>query len=438
MLVIIQEPGKSGKQFVDTITAALKEAKYEGQIRVLCLSEKDPRGLWLKHGDRFREELDAAIAKAPIAEAKEVYLGYTIGKRCPVMIRISDVQREEVSWLWQNRIPRGKLTLFDGDPGVGKSWLTLAVATSVTHGWSLPGDIARKPGKVILMTAEDGLGDTVRPRLEDLGANLELVVALKGLIDEKGQERSLTLADLDILEAAIGEHNPDLVIIDPLVAYVGKADTHKAGEVRGILAPLAALAEKHGCAVVGVRHLNKSNMKALYRGQASIDFLAACRSAFLIGEKPANPEERVICHLKSNLTPKMPSLTFSIKEGQFLWGGVSSLTPEQVLAVPAEDGAKTELEEAKEFLQQLLSDGQMPSTEVKSQAREAGISEATLRRAKRTLGVQVKRVGFGIEGKWFWELPKTLIDDKDAHSNTVSTYGKNGRLSTEEPGWEEI
>lgn len=365
----------------------------------------------------------------------------TKSERSPVVVRLSDVQREEVSWLWQDRIPIGKLTLFDGDPGVGKSWLTLAVTTAVTSGVPLPQDMAREPGKVMLLTAEDGLGDTVRPRLEDMGANLDLVNALKGMRDEKGQERSLTLADIDVLEATLKEHGPSLVVVDPVVAYVAGRDTWKASEVRGLLAPLAALAEKYRCAVIGVRHLTKQSMKAIYRGQGSIDFLAACRSAFLVAENPDNPDQRVICHLKYNLAPKTPSLTFTVKEGRFLWGGESSLTAEQVLATPAGTEDKSEQDEAKEFLRDLLSEGPLPSSEVKKQAKEAGIAERTLWRAKTALGVKAVKGGFQ-EG-WNWSLPPEACqkDSKAANSEGLADlahFGNLGSLRDSEEGWEEV
>lgn len=358
----------------------------------------------------------------------------------PITVRISDVQREEVSWLWHGRIPIGKLTLFDGDPGVGKSWLTLAITAAVTKGSNLPQDVAHRPGKVVLLTAEDGLGDTVRPRLEDMGANLNLVIALKGLRDEKGQERALTLDDIDIIEKTLSEHRPIFTVVDPVVAYMAGRDTWKASEVRGLLAPLASLAEKYNCAVIGVRHLTKQSMKAIYRGQGSIDFLAACRSAFLIGENPDNSGERVICHLKSNLAAKTPSLTFSINEGRFLWGEESSFTAEQILVVPAEREVRSQIEEAKVFLRDLLTESPVESFEVKSHAKAAGISDQTLRRAKTALGVKAKKTGFGETGKWLWELsvPKVLKDPLTCSSNKVSILDENEHLRTQEDGWEEV
>ena len=363
-------------------------------------------------------------------------------ERSPITVRISDVQREEVSWLWNHRIPRGKLTFIDGDPGEGKSFLSLALATAITRGFGLPGEKEpREPETVLIMNAEDGLADTIRPRLEDMGADISRVVALRGLTDEEGQERSLTLADLDVIEKAIVEHRPALVIVDPIIAYVAGKDTHRANEVRGLLAPLAALAEKYKCAILAIRHLNKGTSKAAYRGQGSIDFLAACRSAFLAGEDPENPGQKVLCHIKANLGPKTPSLTYTINEGRFLWGGESDITAEQVLADQAGGEERNLLEDAKRFLRDLLRDGPLPSSEVKRQAKEAGIAERTVWRAKTTLGVKAVKGGF--EGGWKWSLPPEACQESPKRAKNhgvaeMAALGKLGSLGENEKGWEEI
>ncbi len=139
-------------------------------------------------------------------------------------------------------------------------------------------------------------------------------------------------------------------------------DTHKANEVRGLLAPLAALAEKYKIAVLAIRHLNKAATKAAYRGQGSVDFLAACRSVFLAGEDPENPGQKVLCHIKANLGPKTASLTYTINEGRFLWGEETSITAEQILAVPIEGEERSKLEEAKRLLEDVLSNGPVASS----------------------------------------------------------------------------
>ena len=359
-------------------------------------------------------------------------------ERTPITVRISQVQREEVSWLWHHRIPLGKLTIIEGDPGEGKSFLSQAIASAITRGFGLPGEDHREPETVLIMSAEDRLADTIRPRLEDMGADIGRVVALRGLTDENGQERFLTLADLDVIEKAIVEHRPALVIVDPIIAYVAGKDTHKANEVRSLLAPLAALAEKHKTTILAIRHLNKGTAKAAYRGQGSIDFLAACRSAFLAGEDPENPGQKVLCHIKANLGPKTPSLTYTINDGRFLWGEESTLTAEQVLAVPVEAGERNKLDEAKGFLQDILSGGPVASSEVEKEAKGAGIAPATLKRAKTILAVRAKKASFG--GGWIWTLldRRSSSNHEDAHANGMSAFNENERLRQADAGWEDV
>jgi putative DNA primase/helicase len=324
-------------------------------------------------------------------------------ERRPVTVRISEVEREEVVWCWENRIPLKKLSIVEGDPGLGKSQLTLAIAAPITKGLPIFGDEGKcEPATVLILSAEDGLADTIRPRLEDMGADLSKVVALTAMVDETGKERAVTLADLDILEAAITEHKPRLLIVDPIIAFTAGADTHKANEVRGILAPLAALAERHACAVIAVRHLNKGNGRAIYRGQGTIDFLAACRSCFLVGENPDDPTEKVLVHVKSNLGPKTSSLTFSIEQGRFLWGKETTITADEILATPANSDEKSQIDEAVEFLKKVLANGPVMSKKVFKDARESSVSERTLWRAKSKLKVKAGKEGFQTE--WHWSL----------------------------------
>lgn len=324
--------------------------------------------------------------------------------RKPVLDRVSEIERQEISWLGYHRIPRGKITIIEGDPGQGKSFLTQAIAAAVSKGCCFPDDEQREPGNVIIMSAEDGAGDTIRPRLEDMQADLEKIALLQGMVDEKGNESFLTLADLDVIEKAIVQVEPALVIIDPIIAYVAGKDTHKAAEVRSLLAPLAGLAEKYNVAFVCVRHLNKSNSKYSYRGQGSIDFLAACRSAFLCGPDPENPELKVFCHIKSNVGPITASLNYSIANGQFVWGGEVEMTADQILSDSGTGEDKSRLDEAKDFLSAVLANGSVMVPEIEKQARLAGLSWHTVKRAKRALKVKHEKPLGEINTQWWWKL----------------------------------
>ena len=324
------------------------------------------------------------------------------------LICLADVEAEDVSWLWYPYIPLGKLTLLDGDPGVGKSWVSLALATAVSLGTGLPGTEAREPQAVLLASAEDGVGDTLRPRLDAMGAAVGRIHAVKG---------TLEFADggLVILEQHIESVGPLLVVIDPLVAYIGAdVDIHRANETRSIMARLADIAGTHNCAILAVRHLTKGGaLKPIYRGLGSIDFTAACRSVLLAGCDPDDERRRALAHIKSNLAPKGSAIGYELREGGFYWTGESDLTAERMLSVVGGGEARTARDEAADFLRDELSRGPVDATEVWRAAKEAGLSEATIKRAKGKVGVITRRrgeTGKRGAGKFTWELPGDLGD----------------------------
>ncbi len=336
--------------------------------------------------------------------------------KTPVIISIADVQREEVDWLWMDRIPKKKLTIIEGDPGTGKSWLTMNIACAVTLGAALPGQGTRDPANVLLLTAEDGLADTIRPRLEDMGANLSRVNALEGIKNKDGKEECFSLADdIEALEEALKNGEYALVIIDPINAYLGgNIDTYKDSALRSVLTPLAKLAERFNVAIVCVRHLSKgSGIKAIYRGVGSIGYTAAARVVHLVGINPNNEDERAIICVKNNLAPKPPALSFELADKQFHWLGETTLTAEQLLGDPTPQKL-TAIDEAKEYLLDRLKDGPLRATEVENGAELLGISERTLKRAKSAIGVESNKEGFGNEGYWVLSLPNTSQEVKNA------------------------
>ena len=343
-----------------------------------------------------------------------------------VLVQVSSVEREEVCWRWTDRLPIGKMTIIEGDPGAGKSFLALEVAAAVSLGAPLPGDSERfAPRKALFLTAEDGLGDTVRPRLEDMGANLTLITALRAIYDSEGREQWPSLArDLPHVEDVLAAGGYGLVIIDPINAYLGGIDGHRDIDVRSVLGPLAQLAERHGVAVVCIRHLAKGQRdRAIYRGQGSIAYTAAARSVLLVGQNPEDGAERVVIAIKHNLAADSPGYAFEITEGRLLWRGESHVTADALLA-PAEGSTeRSALEEAKGFLREALAAAPMRYKNLVAAAREQGISLVTLRRAKDALGVDSRRrqVGYGGgQGYWEWALP--------AQDDQVSQLGEDDRL----------
>lgn len=332
------------------------------------------------------------------------------GETGPVLVTLANVPREEIAWLWPPYLPRRRLSLLDGDPGVGKSWLSLAIAAAVTRGTPLPGqESANEPANVLLLTAEDGLGDTIRPRLEDMGADLSRVKVLTAIRDGKGGERHPSLVvDLPALEQALAEGGYALVIIDPINAYLGTAlDTHRDASLRAVLTPLASLADRWNVAILCIRHLTKGGRdRAIYRGQGSIAYTAAARVVHLVGVNPDNPQERVIACIKNNLAPQPPAIAFAVAEGRFLWRGETSVTAAAMLAPDGDEGERSAVEDAMGYLRESLSGGPMDQKQMQREARDAGITDRTLRRAKARLNVTSKREGgLGPAGRWVWSLP---------------------------------
>lgn len=318
----------------------------------------------------------------------------------PPLIVISEVTAEIVKWLWSPYIPYGKLSLLEGDPGVGKSWVSLAIATAISRGMGLPGQTEVGHGPVLIASAEDGIADTIKPRLVSMGADESAIHAVDGLftLDELG---------FTMLDDYVAETAPVLLIIDPLVAYLsGDLDINKANQVRFATARLAALAEKWGLAILAIRHLTKGgSSKAIYRGLGSIDFTAAARSVLMAGANSDDENDRGILHIKSNLAPMGQPVGYELRDGGFYWKQTCTLTYEAVTAI----ADKGPLDEAVDFLQDMLSTGETLATEVMSQARQAGIAEHTLRRAKEKLQVMLSRRGEpGVRGggKSYWQLPK--------------------------------
>lgn len=310
------------------------------------------------------------------------------------LLTMSEIEQEEVKWLWRPYLPGGKITIVQGDPGEGKTTFVLALAALLTTGKPLPGGKALPPMTVIYQTAEDGLGDTIRPRLDSLGADCSRVM----VIDE--EEKELTLDDHRLAQA-IRETGAGLVVLDPIQAYLGDGvDMHRANEVRPVLKRLGRLAERTGVAVILVGHMNKTQgAKSAYRGLGSIDFRAAARSVLLVGRPEEGENRRVVIHDKSSLAPEGPAILFSLDEEKgFTWDGFSDLTAGDLLT-----GGKgeTKIQQAEQLLKTLLAGGEMPSEELLRHASRLGISERTLKIAKQNLGVSANRR----EGKWYACLP---------------------------------
>ena len=314
------------------------------------------------------------------------------------IIRMSDVELTPVEWLWKPYLPFGKLSVLQGNPGEGKTYFAMHLAAACTNGKLLPNMERMEPFNVIYQTAEDGLGDTVKPRLIEAGADLDRVL----VIDDSDVQ--LTLSD-ERIEKAIIENNARLVIIDPIQAYLGAdVDMNRANEVRPIFMRLGQVAQRTGCAILLIGHLNKAaGMQSLQRGLGSIDIAAAVRSVMFIGKLKHDPTMRILTHEKSSLAPPGVSLAFSLgDEGGFRWVGEYDITADEMLS-GIEPQRKTKTQQAKDLICALLAGGkQVLSEDIDKAALERGIPGRTVRDAKRELGDALKSKIVEGRKKVFW------------------------------------
>lgn len=318
-------------------------------------------------------------------------------KRVLKIIKMSDVQSQEIEWLWYPFIPYGKLTIIQGDPGDGKTTLVLNIAAKLSKGEGLDENMQiAEPISIIYQTAEDGLADTVKPRLELAGADCEKIM----VIDES--DKSLSMID-ERLEEAIVKTGARLLILDPIQAYLGGGmDMNRANEARDMTKKLGALAEKTKCAIILIGHMNKAaGNKAAYRGMGSIDFFAVARSVLLVGRVEGEANIRAVVQIKNNLAAFGHAKAFELSESGFQWLGDYEITVDEVLGGIAPKANK--MEQAKKILVELAeTQNAVQSNEVFELAEEHGISKRTMENAKKELGIKAKK----INNAWYWELDK--------------------------------
>jgi hypothetical protein len=400
-VVVVPDQDDAGRAHAGAVAAALRGVA--GEVRILQLEGLPAKGDasdWLALR-RQAGEAEAALAAELLGLAGAAAAA---AARPPLRsVRMSDVQPKAVTFLWPPYLPLGKLTLLEGDPGQGKSWLTAALAACGSRGEGLPGMETFQPFRSVFFGAEDGKADTFRPRLDGLGANSDLVYAHDDPIHLDSPD------GLAEFEREIEERGTRLVVMDSMMSFVGaRTDVYRANEVRAVLAPLAKIAEKHECAILALRHITKSKgSRAIYAGQGSIDFTATARSVLLVGSSAHDPGEHALLHIKSNVSALGPAIGYRIEEGQFSWTGESRLTAADLLAPETGGEERATDEEARRFLRELLADRPMAARKVFEEAKKAGISEITLRRAKAREGVSVQKVGFKDGAQWLWSIPST-------------------------------
>jgi hypothetical protein len=389
-------------------------------------------------GDDAHEWIESQIVNSADIQDEQADSGLS-----PVIVKMDAVQPEEITWLWPSRIPLGKLTIIAGDPGLGKSFLTIDLAARVSLGtrW-FDCDGSAPLGSTIILNAEDALADTIKPRLLAAGADCSKIVALQAVRgqDSTGDyERSIDLQrDLAIIEKTIvGLKDCRLVVIDPLSAYLGATDSHRNSDVRAVLAPLSALAGKYTVAVVAVDHLTKGEAKAIYKVTGSIAFTGAARSVWAVTRDKDDLTERrrLFLPIKSNLAEKQAGLAYVLAPQHGAGGvpcvawepdAVQTSADEAMSSEPRRRGpAPDEREGAAQFLRDALADGPRLSKEIEAEAREGhDISKRTLVRAKEEVGIVSYREV--IPGPWMMRLP--TMPPTNTHSPERQKPGTLGIL----------
>ncbi|MDX1964619.1 MAG: AAA family ATPase [Pirellulales bacterium] len=326
------------------------------------------------------------------------------------VICMNDVQPESITWLWPQRIACGKVTLISGDPGLGKSFVSLDLATRVTLGtpWPDAPSSSAPRGSVLVLNAEDDAADTIRPRLDAMGADVGQIHLLDAIRTGEQERHFCLLHDLDILEQAAGQLGDcRLIIIDPISSYLVGVKQNDSGEIRQALDPLKGLAQRTGAAVVLIAHLNKSGgANALYRTSGSISIIGMARTAWVVTKDPEDQTNRLILPMKSNLAAEVFGLGFKIIDSQVAWGTepVKCTADDALERRPSRGRPGKASEEAKSFLREALQFGPQESSELEAMAEARGISQRTLWRVKGDLEIVSERIG-GRNGKWLWKLP---------------------------------
>ena len=310
------------------------------------------------------------------------------------VIKMSDVEEKVVQWLWYPFIPFGKVTLIQGNPGKGKTWLAMALCAYCTAGRELPNALPIEPFNVFYQTAEDGVGDTIKPRLAKCGADMTRV----RFINE--EEKQLSMTD-ERIEKAIRQNNVRLMIMDPIQAYLGaNVDMNRANEIRPLFRNLSNIAERTGCAIVLIGHLNKKEgTKGLYRSLGSIDVVAAARSVLQVERDQKDTDIRIVRQIKNSLAPSDGEIRFSITaEMGFQWLECKSTFVSSEQPKVPEFESKTE--KAAYLIKKLLSDGDMRAREIYMRMKDEGISRRTAENTKKELGIRSYRK----MRQWYWSI----------------------------------
>lgn len=432
-VVLIPDNDEAGQNHINAIANALHHvAKVIRIVQLPGLPAKGDVSDWIAGGgtaEKLKQLVDQTDLFTP--PEKEEAAQQSIQR--PIGQLVSEVARTNISWLWPGRLALGKLTVLDGDPGMGKSTLYCDLAARITTGRPFPEAVSPVPsanvaGGVVIVTTEDGIGDTIRPRLEEAGANLsrcrvvQLVPGASGMPDRV----PVIPGDLPSLAWAVKSVGAKLLVIDPLVAHLGsKISAFRDQDVRRALAPLASFSERLGVAVLVIRHLNKmAGSKAMYRGGGSIGIIGAARVGLMVGRDPEDDNRLILASVKNNIARRPDSFAFRLVAGSMnsgvaviKWEGTSTLTAQDLVSEPAQSRSRA-VDEAELWLKQQLISGPRPAAEMYELAEAAGIAQRTLKRALKKVG-EARKIGFGSEGQWVWRLIKESPKEPTTETGTL-------------------
>lgn len=425
-IVVIQEPDAAGEKFVQKVAASFPR----GKVWSMRLPAKDASELWItsKTEEDFAAAWNKAIDEAMVVGSAPDTGEYTVEK-------LSSITPKPITWLWPGRIPKGKLTVFAGNPGVGKGLATCSLAAIATTGGQYPDEAIAEhdPIEVLMMFCEDDAEDTVVPRLMAAGADLDRIFRIKATVvgaDSTKSERELAFdTDLKILKRFLADHpSVKLVIVDPISSYLGKTKSNDEQEVRRVLVPLADLANETGVTFVLVAHFNKrSDVAALHKIMGAVAMTGVARATWLFTEDKEDEDDTEGRYLmlqgKLNVGRKQKGLEYTIGSkrvlpepaettGAIIWGNATDVTADKALGSIGAfgDAGGSKVKAAGEWIVEFLGDGEKPATEVWATAKAAGIAEKTLKRAKKEVGVVTAQR----DDAWFWRLPRSAVEEQMA------------------------
>lgn len=363
-----------------------------------------------------------------------------------VLLKASELKPKPINWIWDGWVAGGKFHLLGGVAGTGKTTISLALASSITNGGRFP-DNSRSPcGNVVVWTGEDDISDTLTPRLMAMGANLDRVHFVQGVLSEDGEQPFNPSTDMPSLQQAIAKiGDVRLLIIDPIVSVV-RGDSHKNAEVRKDLTPLIHMAESMGFAIIGITHFSKgtSGREPIERITGSLAFGAVARVVLVASKSKGEDGDdiRIFLRAKSNIGADNGGFEYSLEQAtteggietsRVLWGNAIEGSARELLGSAEDDSDGGSMSECMRFLSSILSDGELSATEVKKDCIGAGYSISTMNRAKKNLGIEAKKIGIGKGSCWVWAIPKILNNHKDSQPENLRAFGQIENLRTDLP-----